>query len=83
MIVDSWDSRKEPARSLHDALAVPIKSDGHPAVTPRRWHNDRAVALRHVNNFQTGIYWLSLAVCFISVFVFRSRCGVVNKPLAL
>ena len=32
-------------------------SGGHRAVTPRRWHNDRAVALRRVNNFQTGIYW--------------------------
>ena len=28
-------------------------SDGHPAVAPRRWHDDRAVALRRVNNFQT------------------------------
>ena len=67
MIVDSCDSRKEPARSPHDALAGPIKSDGHPAVTPRRWYNDRAVALRRVNSFQTGMYWLSLAVFHLNI----------------
>ena len=67
MIVDYCDSRKESARSQHDAFAGPIKSDGHPAVTPRRWHDDRAVALRRVNNFQT----LLLAVCFILILVFR------------
>ena len=29
MIVDPCDSRREPARSQHDALAGPIKSYGH------------------------------------------------------
>ena len=53
MIVDYCDSRKESARSPYDAFAGPIKSDGHPAVTPRRLHDDRAIALQRVNNFQT------------------------------
>ena len=35
MIVDSCDSRKEPARSPHDALAGPIKSYGHRTVILR------------------------------------------------
>ena len=33
-------------------------SNGHPALTARRWHDDRAVALRRVNNFQTYHYLL-------------------------
>ena len=57
MIVDSCDSCKEPARSSHDAFAGTHKivptSDGHPAVAPRRWHDDRGVALQRDNNFQT------------------------------
>ena len=35
MIVDSCDSRKEPARSPYDALAWPTKSYGHRTVTLR------------------------------------------------
>ena len=52
-IIDSCDSHKEPARSPHNAFEGPIKSDGHPAVTPRRWHDDHVVALWRFNNFQT------------------------------
>ena len=33
MIVDSCDSRKEPARSPYDALAGPTKLYGHGTVT--------------------------------------------------
>ena len=33
MIVDSLDSRREPARSPHNGLAGPIKSYGHRTVT--------------------------------------------------
>ena len=39
MIIDSCDSRREPARSPHDGLVGPLKIvrtlDGHPAVTQR------------------------------------------------
>ena len=44
----SCDSRKEPACRAHKIVRT---SDGHPAVTPKRWRDDRAVALRRVNNF--------------------------------
>ena len=63
MIVDSCDSRREPARSPHDAHKIVRTSNDHPVVTPRRWHNDREGALRRDNNFQTGIDWLSLYSC--------------------
>ena len=57
MIVDSCARRRVPARSPHYAHIIERTSGGHRAVTPRQWHNDRAVVLRCVNNFQTGIYW--------------------------
>ena len=46
-------ARKVAARCLCRAYKLVRTSDGHPVVTPRRWHDDRAVALRRVNNFQT------------------------------
>ena len=56
MIVDSCARRRVPTRCPCRAHKIVRTSDGHRAVTLRRWHNDRGVVLRLVNNFQTGIY---------------------------
>ena len=68
LIVDSCDSRKEPARLPHDAFAGPINrtSDGHPTLTPRQWHDDRAVALRCVNFIPETYHWLFVSFQYLS-----------------
>ena len=75
IIIDSCDSRREPAKvasrcpcRANKILRTP---DGHPAVTPSNgtiivWSPCDVSTI-----FRGGIYWLSSAVCFISIFVFR------------
>ena len=83
MIVDSCDSRKDRARSLHDALAGPIKSDGHPAVTPRRWHNDLAPSgrLATCQQFPDG-YILVIISCFLFHFNICLQVMSLIPPLS-
>ena len=79
MIVDSCDSRNEPARSPQNALAGPIKSYGHRTVIlrlPKAMARRSCGRLATCQQFPDGYILVTCvpsSVCFISIAVFR-RC---------